>query len=108
MKNTTTILDRELLADEASQLGRMLDASDLRHVYVAPRVYQKAALYAGQIVAEHPACPLILQRVALSPALQELRSNAAFEKAITIGLLPLPESVKRCLQPSFEAGGLAD
>lgn len=102
MKNTITTLTRELLADEVSQLGRLLDASDLRHVRTAPRAYQKAARIAGHIVAKYSSCPVIVQRVALSPALQELRSNAAFEKAITLGLLPLPQSVTRCLQPCFE------
>jgi hypothetical protein len=103
MKNNISTLTRELLADEVGQLGRLLDACDFCLVRITPRAYQKAARVAEHIIKKYSLCPLILERVALSPALQELRSNGGIEKAINIGMLVLPGEVQRCLQPNLQA-----
>lgn len=97
MKNSLLLLTRELLSEELTELGQLMDDTEGKQVTVSPVAYRKAARTAVQILRKYPRCPYILNAAALSPALIELRSNLALEQAIQLGMCELPQAVRACL-----------
>lgn len=80
-----------------SRLGHYLDSVDSGRVPVLAKQYQTVARAATQLIAARPRCPLLLEVVALSPALKEVLSNLALAKEITLGEIQLPEYVTRVM-----------
>lgn len=96
MPQTPTTL-AENRARELARLGNFLDSFEAGVLSVSPKQYQTAARNAMRLIEENKDCEFVLEVTALSPALQELRSNLGLVKAINIGLLELPNEVLRAL-----------
>lgn len=99
MKNPFQLLARELLAEELVELGEVLDAFESARVPICPTTYRKSASMALQILGKYPRCPYILDAMALSPSLIELRSTLALSQAIEMCMYELPLPVRACLRP---------
>lgn len=84
-------------ARDLARLGNFLDSFEAGVLACSPKQYQTAARNAMRLLTEGKDCEFIVEVTALSPALQELRSNLGMVKAINIGLLELPGEVLRAL-----------
>ena len=78
-------------------MGNYLDTVECGVVPMEPRSYQLMANKAQKLLESAHDCPLMLEAVANSPALRELRSNIGMARAIQIGLLDLPQAALRAL-----------
>jgi hypothetical protein len=96
MRQTITATP-ETRASVLARLGNYLDSVEAGLVPCDARGYQLISSKAVGLLALTSACPVAQEAVDGSPALRDLRSNQGIARAISIGLLDLPEEVARAL-----------
>lgn len=88
----------EARAQHLTRMGNYLDMVEAGLIPCNARQYQLLAKRAAMHIAVGADCSLAAEAIALSPALQELRSNLGLARAIRIGLLELPLEAVRALK----------
>lgn len=81
-----------------ARLGAYLDGVESQRLTCLARQYQVIAKSAVALLASGRDCPLMLEVVALSPGLQELRSNHGIGLALQVGLVKLPAEFWKALK----------